>query len=340
MVEQIFDQILEQIKAHDTIILHRHIRPDGDCIGTQQGLKKYLKYNFPEKKIYAVGDTIPSYLASYGENDEIEDSVYENALVIVVDTAVENRICDSRYPLGKYLIKIDHHDDSPVYGDLAYIDPTSPACAAILVRMIRYFEKYQLKINKEIATCFYLAIITDTGRFRFRGVNGEIMNHAGWLLDQGVDTQQMYTKLYMKKKETLKLQGYVYNHFQVTEHGVAYIYFTKRMMKKFHVTKEDAANLVNSLDSIEGAIAWVVFVDQMLPKDKNCINKKEAKEKEIRVRIRSRFVAINEVGTHYRGGGHLQASGATIYSKDEMKNLLDELDQVVKQYKEEHPEVY
>ena len=52
-----FNKILEQIKKYDTIIIHRHVRPDGDCIGTQQGLKKYLKHNFPNKHIYAVGDT-------------------------------------------------------------------------------------------------------------------------------------------------------------------------------------------------------------------------------------------------------------------------------------------
>ena len=111
-------------------------------------------------------------------------------------------------------------------------------------------------------------------------------------------------------------------------------------MNKYNVTKEDAANLVNSLDSINGSLIWCVFVDQMLPPVDNLENKKEDPTKEVRVRIRSRFVAINEVATHFRGGGHLQAAGATIYSTKERKNLLNELDILLKEYKENNPEVF
>ena len=70
-----FDKILEKIKEYNTIIIHRHVRPDGDCIGSQQGLKQFLKDNFKDKNIYAVGDEIPSYLAYYGENDEVTNEM-------------------------------------------------------------------------------------------------------------------------------------------------------------------------------------------------------------------------------------------------------------------------
>ncbi len=335
-----FNKILEQIKKYDTIIIHRHIRPDGDCIGTQQGLKKYLKHNFPNKHIYAVGDEIPEYLSSYGENDEIDDDAYKDALVIVVDTSLEKRICDDRYKLGKYIIKIDHHDDSPDYGDLIYVDPTSPACASIMTRIFKQWEQEGLELTLDAAKCLFLGIITDTGRFRYRGVTSETLSNAGWLLDKGIDTEDIYPGLYVKDFKTLKLEGYVYNHFKITPNGVAYIYFTKQVIEHFQVTKEDAANLVNALDSIKGSLIWVAFVDQMLPKPEVVVNKKESPDKEIRVRIRSRFISINEVATHYRGGGHLQAAGATIYSKKEMKNLLEELDRALLIYKNEHPEAF
>ena len=335
-----FNQILEKIKEYNTIIIHRHIRPDGDCIGSQFGLKSYILYNFPNKKVYAVGDDVPEYLSELGMSDVVSDDIYKEALVIVVDTADKKIICDERYQNGKFLIKIDHHDDSPEYGNISYLDPTSPACSSILVRMMKEFEKEGLTIPKHTARCLYTGIATDTGRFRFRGVNGEVMRNAGYLLDIGVDTENIYTHLYIKKKETLKLEGYVYNNFKVTPNGVAYIYFTKKIMEKYNVTKEDAANLVNTLDSIEGSLIWVAFVDQMLPKEEVETNKNEPKDKEIRVRLRSRFVAINEVARNYRGGGHLQAAGATIYSKKEMNNLLSELDELLRIYKNDHPEAF
>ena len=90
-----FKKILEKIKEYDTIIIHRHMRPDGDCIGSQMGLKYLLKASFPNKNIYAVGDDIPTYLRFLGENDVISDDTYKGALVISVDTSVDNRIYDT-----------------------------------------------------------------------------------------------------------------------------------------------------------------------------------------------------------------------------------------------------
>ena len=328
--------ILNKIKEYDTIIIHRHIRPDGDCIGSQRALKEAIQLNFPNKMVYAVGDEIPPYLQEYGIIDEVDETLYHDALVIVVDTASRLRICNSNFEKGAFLIKIDHHDDSEDYADINYVDPSSPACASILVRM---FKMWKFKLNKDIATFLYLSITTDTGRFRYRGVNEEVFTHAGFLLNYGIDTDTLYTNLYIKEAQTLKLQGYVYQHFKKTKNGVAYIYFTKELMHKFHVTKEDAANLVNCLDSIRGSLIWAVFVDQ--GKIDSNISKIETTDlEEIRVRIRSRFVPINEIATHYRGGGHLMAAGATVYSYKEIKMILKELDFLLKTYNENHPNAF
>ena len=318
------NQILEKIKEYNRIIIHRHIRPDGDCIGTQHALKKAIELNFPEKEVYAVGDIIPDYLDEYGVIDEVTKDMYNGSLVIVVDTANEDRICNENYKLGDYIIKIDHHDDSSDYGNLNYVDPVMPACGAILTRLLR---SWNFKFNKEIATYLYVAITTDTGRFRFRGVNEEVMANAGYLISEGVEIDKLYTKLYTKEKESFKLQGYVYENFKTTDSGVAYIYFSQKTMKEYNVTKDDAANLVNSLDSIKGSLIWVAFIEQ-------------DDEVEIRVRLRSRFVAINDIARNYRGGGHLQAAGATLYSKDEMTSILTELDNLHKEFKENNKELF
>lgn len=325
-----FIKILEKIKEYNKIIIHRHVRPDGDCIGSQMGLKALLKHNFPEKEILAVGDNIPTYISYYGNNDEVSDEDYKESLVIVVDTANPKRICDERYQTGKYLIKIDHHDDSPDYGDLIYVDPTSPACASIIVDMYKAWHKYDnnITLNKEAATALMLGIVTDTGRFRYRGTDRRLFENAGLLMDPNIELDELYTATYIKEKEELKLQGFVCENFKVTDNGVAYIYFDKETLEKYNVTCDEAAACVNILDSIRGSLIWVVFINQ---------NKEDG---EIRVRLRSRFVAINEVATHYRGGGHLQAAGSTIYSLDEMTSLLSELDSLLKEFKENNPEKY
>lgn len=329
-------EILEKIKQYNRIIIHRHIRPDGDCIGSQSGLKLAIKLNYPEKEVYAVGDIIPEYCTPYGILDNVEDDMYKDALVIVVYTATDSRICDQRYKTGAYIIKIDHHDDSSEYGNINYVLPEIPACAAIITKLL---NMWNFEINDKIASSLFFGIVTDTGRFRYRGINEEIFIQAGKLLSHGIDTESLYTNLYLKEDLIYKLQGYVYLNFKRTENGVAYIHFTEKLIKKFNVTKEDAANLVNCLDSIKGSLIWVVFVDQMLEPDPNCTNKLERPENEIRVRLRSRFVEVNDVAKNYRGGGHLTAAGATIYSTKEKNKLLKELDEKLKNYKENNPGV-
>ena len=319
------NQILEKIKEYNRIIIHHHIRPDGDCIGSQMGMKHLLKATYPEKEVYAVGGDLPPYLEYIAKHDVVADELYKDALVIVVDTSRQDRIYDARYNTGAYLIKIDHHDDSEEFGDLAYVNEKSSACSAIIADFY-VANKDELVLTQDAAKALYFGITTDSGRFRYRGVNGDFLRSAAVLLDSGIDIEDIYTNLYTDDVENLKLRGYVYKNFKMTENGVLYIYFSNRMMKKFGVTRDTASNLVNSLDSVKGSLIWVAFIEQ--------------ENKDIRVRIRSRFVEINDVARNYRGGGHLNASGATLKSKKELKPILSELDTKLKNYKNDHPEVF
>ena len=332
-----FIEILNKIKEYNRIIIHRHIRPDGDCMGSQMGLKYLIKNTFPEKEVYAVGEDLPEYLKELGETDIIPDEFYNDSLVIVVDTSVDKRIHDERWKTGKFIIKIDHHDDSPEFGHLSYVDEKSPACCSIIVRMIKSWGD-EVKMCEKAAYALYFGIVTDTGRFRYRGLTSEVLGNAGYLLDLGVDVDSLYNKLYVDEVATLKLQGYVLNNFKTTPNGVAYIYFSNKIIKKFGVTKDEAANLVNSISTIKDHPVWLAFIEQGLAKTKSLKKGELDPSKEIRVRLRSRGVAINSVASKYRGGGHLQAAGATIYSKKEMELMLAELDLLVKEYKKENPD--
>ena len=322
-----FKKILEKIKEYNRIIIHHHIRPDGDCIGSQMGMKHLIKATYPEKEVYAVGGDIPPYLEYIAEHDEVADELYKDALVIVVDTSKKDRIYDERYNTGAYLIKIDHHDDSEPFGDIEYVNEKCSACSAIITEFY-LANKDELVLSQKAAKALYFGITTDTGRFRYRGTSKRTLENAGLLLEHGVELDELYASLYTKNKEELKLQGYVCENFKVTTNGVAYIYFDQATMDKYGVDKDTAAACVNILDSIKGSLIWATFIEQ------------NQDTGEIRVRLRSRFVSINEVATHYNGGGHLQAAGATVYSKEQKEALLDELDTLLKQFKEENPERY
>ena len=116
----ICQQILDKIKEYDTIIIHRHMKPDPDALGSQVGLKTLLEHHFPEKTIKAVGFDEPT-LTWMAEMDLVEDKLYQGALVIVCDTANTARIDDRRYSQGDFLIKIDHHPNDDVYLSLIHI---------------------------------------------------------------------------------------------------------------------------------------------------------------------------------------------------------------------------
>lgn len=311
-------QILDKIKEYNRIIIHRHIRPDGDCIGAQFGLKEIIKASFPEKEVYAIGDDIPDYLSYVGSFDTVSNELYEGSLVIVVDTATSARIYDERYKTGAFLIKIDHHDDAEDFGDIIWVDEKSPATAAMIAQFYENF-KNELVLNRTAANALFTGIVTDTGRFKYSNVSGELLRNAGDLLDQGLELDSLYANLYVKEASLYQLQGYTYTHFKMTENGVVYIHFTKRIMKKYNITPSDAGNLVNTMDSIKGSLIWMALIDQP--------------DGTIRVRLRSRFVAINDICTNYRGGGHLMASGATLLAKKEISALLKDLDQRLKEFK-------
>ena len=324
MNEAVKKQILDKIKEYDKIMIFRHIRNDGDCVGATKGFKRILELTFPEKEIYLIDFDKAEYLEFLGpEDEEVPDKVYEEALGIVIDTASEARISNKKYALCKELIKIDHHIPLENYGDIWWVEEERSSACEMIVDFYKTF-KDELKIDCEAATYIYTGMVTDSGRFKYEGVTGETMRNAGILLDEGVDTETLYAHLYLESFGYLKFKAEIYRRMQITENGVAYIYIDKKMQEEFNLTLEQASACVGTLDSIRGAIAWMVFIENGDAKGT------------IRVRLRSRFVHINPVAEKYRGGGHACASGATVYSWEEAEELLKDADAHIKEYKETH----
>lgn len=322
MASSKMQEVLNKIKEYDRIILFRHSRPDGDAIGSTKGFQRILKLSFPEKEVYLQNCDFSDYLAFLGPEDaEIDTELYKNALGIVLDTGNAKRISNQHFSLCPEIIKLDHHIPLESYGTLEWVEEERSSTCEMVAAFYDTF-KDELKIDKEAATYIYTGMVTDSGRFRFRDVSAETMRLAGIMLNCGIDTEWIFANLYIKEYDMFKFESFVYKKMKRTRNGVAYIHITDEIKEKFGLTMENASSAVSYMDSIKDSLIWVAFID--------------SPDGTIRVRLRSRFMTINEIAEKYRGGGHASAAGATLLDKSEIKKLLKDADKSLKEFKSTH----
>ena len=307
MVKQ---EILNKIKAYQTIIIHRHVRPDADALGSQCGLKEMIQLSFPDKEVYAVGEEDPA-LHFLARMDTIEDEVYNGALVITCDTANTSRISDERYTLGKEVIKIDHHPNHDAYGDIMWVDTTASSTSEIIYDLYLFGKEVGLQMNSTIARLIYGGIVGDTGRFLFPSTTNKTFRYAAELIEYPFNRSEIYEGLYAINQNIARLRGYVLQNFHMSKSGVSSIKLSKDILEKFHLEPMETSNLVGALGDIEEIKAWVFFIEE---------------DDVIRVRIRSKGPIINELAAKYNGGGHPLAAGASVTSWEEADQLISDLE--------------
>lgn len=303
--------ILDKIIEHNTIIIHTHQNPDPDALGSQGGLQHAIQHTFPEKNVFSVGEQSTS-LSFLHIPDTITEDVYQDALVIAVDTANTARISDPRFDLGSYLIKIDHHPDMEPYGDLNWTDPAYSSASEMITELLTASEQFQL--NDQAARLLYAGIIGDTGRFLYNNTTEKTFQMAQRLVAFNFSPTDIYNNLYEKSLQVARFEGYILQEFDVTANGVAHVYVSEELRERYRVTQEEASNCVNVMANIHGNRVWVLFLES---------------ETGTRVRIRSKETPIHQVARQFNGGGHPLASGATVTSDAERAELLTELDDLL-----------
>ena len=272
--------ILDKIKEYNKIIIFRHFRPDGDAVGSTKGLQRILKLTYPEKTVLLVNNDYADYLEVLGgEDGPIADEEYGDALGIVCDTATAKRISNQKYSLCKEIVKIDHHIPIESYGNYEWVEEERSSTCEMIAHFYDTFSD-ELKIDTEAATYIYAGMVTDSGRFRFRDVSPETMRLAGVMLSHNIDTDVLYSNLYMKDFKEFKFEAYAHKKMKISENGVASLFVTNAMKKKLGINNEQASASVSFMDSIKGSLIWVAFIEG---------------DKEIRVRLRSRFVKISDL---------------------------------------------
>ena len=252
-------KILEEIKQAESIIIFRHIRPDGDAIGSQYGLKYILKENFPDKKIFCLGEN-SNYWNMYYSNinsDLVDDETIKDSLAIIIDTPNTARIDDERWKLAKRKIKIDHHIFVEEFADLEWVDTSSIAACQLVVK---FALENNLVIPRNAALLLYTGLVTDSGRFQFQNTSGETLRMAAALLDTGIEVQDLYRFMYESYENIVRFKGYCENNFTLLDCGLAYNVLDQEILKEYNVTSGTGASNVNSLSGIKGVKIFVHFV--------------------------------------------------------------------------------
>lgn len=311
----VMSEILDKIKQYDSIIIHRHVRPDPDAYGSQNGLAEIIRASFLDKKVYVVGEE-ESSLSFMATMDEVKDELYSQSLVIVCDTANQERISDQRYKLAKEVIKIDHHPVVDPYGDLQWVDVNSSSTSEMIYHFYSEQQGKGLKMSDRAAFLLYSGIVGDTGRFLFPSTTKRTFRYASELVGYDFDRTEMYEEMYKTSLNIARLKGYILQNISVSKTGVSFVKLTKEIMEQYNVEAAETSSVVGILGDVEGIKVWVIFVEE---------------DDVIRVRIRSKGPVINQVAAKYHGGGHPLASGAKIHRWEEVDNLLADLEQVCKE---------
>ncbi|MCI5774924.1 MAG: bifunctional oligoribonuclease/PAP phosphatase NrnA [Aerococcus sp.] len=308
-------EILAAIEAYDTIIIHRHVSPDPDAIGSQIGLRDCLRATYPEKKVYAVGFDEPS-LREIGRMDEVTDDMYNGALVIVNDTADTPRIDDKRYTLGDKLLKIDHHPNLDPYGDELFVDTKASSVSEIWASVI-LDDSNNLKMSDSGASAFFMGMVGDTGRFLFDNTTPKTLHTAAELLKYDFNASDQMQRANTQSEAEAKLQGYSLTHMNIVADGAAnYVIVPQTVLEELDIKAEEAHSIVQLPGSITGVKAWITFVE--LP------------DGQYRCHLRSKVPAINGIAERHNGGGHEKASGATAKDRAEIDQMVKELEEAVK----------
>lgn len=306
----VINLIWEKIKEYKLIILSRHKRPDGDAIGSCCGLASVIRDNFPNKKVLVVNSDTSEQLLPFDRNDQdIPESEYSKALMIITDTADQKRISNNSYKSAKEIIVIDHHPDTEKYGDIHLIEHERSSVSELIVKMV-HFSKEKLILSKKSSTLIYLGMVTDTNRFQY-SPSAECLYYASVLLENGADAELIYRTLYLKPLSYLKYQTSVSSLIKTTPDGVAYIILSEEKQKELNLSSEDASECVNFMCNISDCPVYIAFIY-------------DSSKKEYRVRLRSRDIDISGIARKHGGGGHKFASGATVLDLNEIKTLLNE----------------
>lgn len=311
-----FENIYNNIKKYNTIVIARHIGVDPDALGSQFALKYSIKKTFPEKEVYAVGSKSSKY--NYFPKLDKYEKKGENALLIVADTPDKKRVDIPNINEYSDICKIDHHPFIEKFGDNEYINTSASSASELVLELLKASN---MVIDKEVAEFIFLGMVSDTNRFLFNTTANTFKIISDLVKDYNLNPEELYSKLYLRPLCEVRFQGYISEHLIVTENGLGYVILTNDIMQKYGVDSSSAGNMINNFNNIEEVLVWTTISE-------------DVKNNLVKFNIRSRGPIVNTVAEKYNGGGHKYASGARVPTMEEAKLLIEELDDLCGDYLE------
>lgn len=310
--------IYKKIKKYTNIVIARHVGPDPDAIASQIALRDAIKYTFPEKNVLAVGASVSKF-KYFGLLDKQEYENMQDALLIILDVPTMDRVDGIEDLQYKEVIKIDHHPCEEKVASLELVDDAASSTCQIVAEFI---FKTNLKMNETIASNLFLGIVSDSDRFLLSYTTAKTFQIISKLIDDyHIDFTDLYNDLYERPMNEIRFHGYLAEHLNLTETGLAYVKIMPEVLKKYEVDNGTPSNMINDFNYIKEVLVWIFITF-------------DEKNELFKVNIRSRGPIINEVAEKYNGGGHKFASGARCKTEEEINHLLKDLDKVCKNYKE------
>ncbi|MCS4537016.1 MULTISPECIES: bifunctional oligoribonuclease/PAP phosphatase NrnA [unclassified Mycoplasma] len=315
----------EKLEQYDSIVIFHHIRPDGDCLGSQFGLRELLRVNYPNKKVYAIGESNGLFSNFLNlDFDEIpSDEILAKSLGVVVDANQKERIYN-REVLDKNLfaetLRIDHHPNEDDLDKVTVWLEENRIAAAEMIAELAYQKKW--KITERAANFIFLGIVTDSGRFQFSDTSSRTHELAAFLYKNNLRAEKVFLGLAQTSLEDLKAQNTLMSSLK-TVGQVAYIQVDYKTTIELGKTPNDMAR-PNMVGNIKGFPIWVSF--------------NEEANGNIRVEFRSNGPIVRNVALKFGGGGHDRASGAIIKTFADVDKVIAECNAEVERWQRENKE--
>jgi phosphoesterase RecJ-like protein len=299
---QIVGRILDTLRASKTICVVGHIRPDGDCVGSQLGLTLALQAE-GKKVVCWNQDPVPQ---KYRFLDR--DNIFQMPKRGMKFDCVVATDCASFERLGqigpfiarrKPLINIDHHESNTRYGELNWVSPRDPSTGELIYRLLKVAR---WPITPRIADCLFTAVSTDTGSFQYPSTRPGTFHVGGKLVTCGADLAKICDEVYqsypVSRAHLLRL---VYSKFKLKHNNrIAYFWLKKADLARTGAESNDTEGLIDHIRAIEPVVVACVFEEI------------DPEQTRISLRSKSKSVNVSDICAQFGGGGHPAAAGARI----------------------------
>lgn len=301
-----FKGLLEAIERYDVITIFRHINADMDALGSQYGLKNWILDNYPNKKVFALGNDRNDNL--FPITDQIQDSLIQESLAIVLDCAGVNRIDDQRFSLAKHIIAIDHH---PFQDEFMANDYRFVHYAATCEVLAEFFIQTKKCLSNKTATYLYRGLLTDTMSFKTNNTTAHTLTIAAELCKVGIDIVQCNHDVFDLTKADFELATMLRSKATIEDCGLVYCLLNKEDCAQLNVSATKVKEMVYQFQNVTEFDIWCIFA--------------ENNEGMYEGSLRSKSLTINQIATKYHGGGHNCACGVKGLNFDEVQHCLSDL---------------